>query len=163
GRGFSRQHSGSRRGRPAGGASGRFVWHRIATSVRMGRESSSPTRAGSETLSRPAGVAEKVTMGTNRRGSRGRMVLAAGVLLAGAPAAPPRAEETVASEKPDEAGLRKQALALNDLTGAGPMEGRLKELTADAAGTKRLIAVALKMAKEKPQPLNRNATLVLAL
>src|SRR5262249_26237562 len=64
---------------------------------------------------------------------------------------------------PDEAGLRKQALALNDLTGAGPMEGRLKELTADAAGTKRLIAVALKMAKEKPQPLNRNATLVLAL
>jgi tetratricopeptide (TPR) repeat protein len=33
----------------------------------------------------------------------------------------------------------------------------------DTAGTKKLLAVAYKMAKQKPQPFNRNATLLLAM
>jgi tetratricopeptide (TPR) repeat protein len=72
------------------------------------------------------------------------------------------AEEQSVVGKMDEAALRKKLLALNDLTGADPMAGTLQELTADAAGTKKLLAVAAKMAKEKPQPFNRNTTLVLA-
>ncbi len=63
----------------------------------------------------------------------------------------------------DEAGLRKKALELNDLTGSGPMRGRLAEMLADPEGTKKLLGVAFKMSKEKPQPFNRNATFLLAL
>src|SRR4051795_642387 len=100
-------------------------------------------------------------MGTSRRGSLHPMVLAAlWFLLAGGLAA---AAETVAEGKSDEAALRKRLLDLNDVTGADPMRGRLKELMDDTPGTKQLLGVALKVAKEKPQPLNRNATYLLAL
>lgn len=81
-------------------------------------------------------------------------ILAAGLLLGVA-----WAEESIA----DEEGVRKQVLALNDVTGAEPMRGKLKEMLDDKLGTKKLLTVALKMAKEKPQPLNRNSTFLLAL
>src|SRR5688572_17275131 len=100
-------------------------------------------------------------MGTTRRGSRSAKVLAAlGLLLTGSLLA---AAEAVAEGKSDEAALRKRLLELNDLTGARPMAGRLKEMIDDPAATKKLLAVAVKLAKEKPQPLNRNATYLLAL
>jgi tetratricopeptide (TPR) repeat protein len=43
------------------------------------------------------------------------------------------------------------------------MRGTLQKLLDDAATTKKLLTVAKKMAKEKPQPFNRNATYLLAL
>jgi tetratricopeptide (TPR) repeat protein len=67
------------------------------------------------------------------------------------------------ADKSADAALRKKALELNDITGSAPMRGRLQELIDDADGTKKLLTVAVKMAKEKPQPFNRNASLVLAL
>jgi tetratricopeptide (TPR) repeat protein len=70
------------------------------------------------------------------------------------------AEESL--DRADEAALRKKALELNDLTGTDPMRGKLIELTNDPEGTKKLLGVALKMTKEKPQPFNRNATFLLA-
>jgi len=89
------------------------------------------------------------------------MILAAlWLLLAGGLAA---AAEEVAEGKSDEAALRKRLLDLNDITGADPMRGRLKEMIDDTATTKKLLGVAVKMSKEKPQPLNRNATYLLAL
>jgi tetratricopeptide (TPR) repeat protein len=68
-----------------------------------------------------------------------------------------------APAKQGEAALRKKALELNELTGNGPMLGKLQEMVDDAEGTKKLLAVAVKMAKEKPQPFNRNAVYLLAL
>jgi tetratricopeptide (TPR) repeat protein len=70
------------------------------------------------------------------------------------------AEETT---RADEADLRKKALELNDITGSNPMRGKLVELMEDTPGTKKLLAVAFKMSKKKPQPFNRNATFLLAL
>src|SRR5258707_11869398 len=58
--------------------------------------------------------------------------------------------------------LRKKALALNDVTGKDPMKGQIKALLEDAAGTKKLLAVAVGMAKEKEQPFNYNAAYILA-
>jgi tetratricopeptide (TPR) repeat protein len=58
--------------------------------------------------------------------------------------------------------LRKRALDLNTITGARPLKGQVLILLDDPAGTKKLLAVAVKMAKEKPQPFGPNATLILA-
>ncbi len=77
------------------------------------------------------------------------------VFLAGA-----ASEESLGSE---ETSLRKQALALNEVTGTEPMSGELKRLLSNPAATKKLLAVAAKMVKEEPQPFNRNATLLLAM
>lgn len=66
-------------------------------------------------------------------------------------------------DKPDDPALRKLALTLNDVTGSGPMAGQLQQLFDDEAGTKKLLVVAMKMTAETPQPLNRNATLLLAM
>jgi tetratricopeptide (TPR) repeat protein len=68
-----------------------------------------------------------------------------------------------AQDKNADAALRKKALELNDITGSGPMRGKLQELLDDADGTKKLLSVAAKMIKEKPQPFNRNASFMLAL
>src|SRR5437899_1435534 len=65
--------------------------------------------------------------------------------------------------KTDDSALRKQALALNELTGAIPMQAALDNLLGKPDQTKKLLAVAAKMAKEKPQPFNRNATYILAI
>jgi tetratricopeptide (TPR) repeat protein len=70
-------------------------------------------------------------------------------------AAPARAADN------DEA-LRAKALALNNLTGDEPMKGQIREFLDDAAGAKKLLAVAVTMAKETPQPFNFNAAYVLA-
>jgi len=59
--------------------------------------------------------------------------------------------------------LEKEALALNDLTGLSPMNGRLQQLTNAPEEGKKLLAVAVKMTKKKAQPFNRNATFVLAI
>src|ERR1700733_14447875 len=99
-------------------------------------------------------------MGTSKSGSRRVIAMAALLVFAG-----PHGwllGESARAENPD-AAVRKKALELNELTGSAPMRGKLQELIDDAAGTKKLLDVAKKMVKEKPQPFNRNASLVLAL
>lgn len=96
-------------------------------------------------------------MAVSQRGWRNRLILAAlGLLLLGSWTA-------AADGKRADTGLRQRVLELNDLTGGDPMRGRLKELVDDPAATRKLLGVAADMAKEKPQPLNRNATYLLAL
>ena len=76
-------------------------------------------------------------------------VLAAAWLAAAAPA-------------PDQdKDLRKQALKLNDVTGDDPIKGEIQALVADAAGTRKLLKVAVVMTKEKTQPFNYNALYIL--
>jgi tetratricopeptide (TPR) repeat protein len=58
--------------------------------------------------------------------------------------------------------LRERILELNKITGAGTVKGEIAELTKDKTASKRLLAVAAKMAKEKEQPFNVNATYILA-
>ncbi|MFM7149570.1 MAG: tetratricopeptide repeat protein [Gemmataceae bacterium] len=70
--------------------------------------------------------------------------------------------EDGAPEKRASNDQRGQVLALNNLTGADAIRGTMKELLANAEGTKKLLAVAVGISKEKPMPLNRNATLLLA-
>src|SRR5262249_39786246 len=61
----------------------------------------------------------------------------------------------------DDAALRKRALALNDVTGNDAIKGEIKSLLSDPAGTKKLLAVAHTMAKEKNPPFNFNAAYIL--
>ncbi|HVK13533.1 MAG TPA: tetratricopeptide repeat protein [Gemmataceae bacterium] len=59
--------------------------------------------------------------------------------------------------------VRETAIKLNQVTGKTAMQARLVELAKDEAGTKKLIAAAVKMIKdEKPSPLNYTACLILA-
>jgi tetratricopeptide (TPR) repeat protein len=62
----------------------------------------------------------------------------------------------------DDAALRRRALALNDVTGEKPVAGEIKSLVGEPKGTKKLLAVAMKMAKEKDQPFNFNGAYILA-
>jgi tetratricopeptide (TPR) repeat protein len=62
----------------------------------------------------------------------------------------------------EQSELRQKALSLNDITGDDPIEAQVKELVADPAGTKKLLAVAVKMAKEKEQPFNFTGAFILA-
>jgi tetratricopeptide (TPR) repeat protein len=73
---------------------------------------------------------------------------------------PPKTATDVKSGT-DEA-LRKRALDLNNITGTNPVKGKILALIKDEAGTKRLLAAALRMAEEKAQPFNVNATYILA-
>jgi tetratricopeptide (TPR) repeat protein len=57
---------------------------------------------------------------------------------------------------------RDIALKLNEITGNNSIEGRLRQLIRDEAGTKKLIETAVKMAKDKPQPFNFTAAFLLA-
>jgi tetratricopeptide (TPR) repeat protein len=61
-----------------------------------------------------------------------------------------------------EEALRKKALSLNNITGDDPIKGQIKEFTDDKAGTRKLLAVAVSLAKQKPQPFNYNAAYILA-
>ena len=83
-------------------------------------------------------------MKTSRIGRWGMVLgiafLASQVALAGG------ADAVTADEQSE---LRQKALSLNDITGDDPIEGQVKDLVADPAGTKKLLAVAVKMAKEK--------------
>jgi tetratricopeptide (TPR) repeat protein len=62
----------------------------------------------------------------------------------------------------DEDDLRERALKLNDVTGEDAINGQTLAMLDDKEGTKKLLAVAVKLAKEKDQPFNINATLILA-
>jgi tetratricopeptide (TPR) repeat protein len=61
----------------------------------------------------------------------------------------------------DDAQLRKKALALNEVTGQLPMRGQILTLIEDAAGSKKLLAQAVTLAKDKEQPFNYNAAYIL--
>jgi tetratricopeptide (TPR) repeat protein len=60
-----------------------------------------------------------------------------------------------------DADLRKQALKLNEITGTEARLGEQDKLLKDKAAAKKLVAVAARMAAEKPQPFTYNATLIL--
>ncbi|MCI0377448.1 MAG: tetratricopeptide repeat protein [Gemmataceae bacterium] len=62
----------------------------------------------------------------------------------------------------DEGALKKKIQELNRLTGGDPMQGMLRTLMEDKEGTKKLVAAALPLAKEK-KDISYNASLVLAL
>lgn len=62
----------------------------------------------------------------------------------------------------DDAALKKRALALNRITGDDPIQSEIQALVADAAGTKKLLAVAAKMAEDKKPPFNYNGAFILA-
>ena len=57
---------------------------------------------------------------------------------------------------------RGKALALNDVTGDGPMTGEIQSWTAKPDSAKQLVATAVTIAKEKDQPFNYNAAYILA-
>jgi len=65
------------------------------------------------------------------------------------------------SRAEDAVDWRSRALALNEITGNDPIEGKVKILTDDPAGTKKLLAAAMPLAKEKNQPFNYNAAYIL--
>ncbi len=81
----------------------------------------------------------------------GGTVAAAALLAASAAAAP----------APPNAA-RQQILALNEITGEDAELGRIFQLLEDAPHTKPLLAEAAKMTTETDQPLNVNATYILA-
>jgi tetratricopeptide (TPR) repeat protein len=99
------------------------------------------------------------------RPGRGKAILAIFVfVLAGNPLwaadAPPKSSGEVNPEA--DKALRKRALELNNITGGDPVKGEIVTLVKDEARTKRLLATAARMAKEKEQPFNVNATYILA-
>jgi tetratricopeptide (TPR) repeat protein len=67
-----------------------------------------------------------------------------------------------AARAADDSALRKKALGLNEITGKHPLQGQVLALLEDPAEARKLLKVAAGMAREKPQPFNLNATLVLA-
>jgi tetratricopeptide (TPR) repeat protein len=82
-----------------------------------------------------------------------RYPFAALAVLLAALAAPAKAEDT---------DWRQRALALNDVTGEEPIMGQILTLVEDKAGTRKLLAAAVPLAKEKNQPFNYNAAYILA-
>jgi tetratricopeptide (TPR) repeat protein len=68
---------------------------------------------------------------------------------------------TIQAADEDEA-LRRKALALNQVTGDKPIKGEIKKLLGDTAGTRKLLRVAVSMAKDKEQPFNYNGAYILA-
>ncbi len=66
------------------------------------------------------------------------------------------------SARADEAGLRKEALKLNDLVGDTVIAERLDALKKDPAHAKQLLAAAVAAAKDKPESFNYTAAHVLA-
>jgi len=67
-----------------------------------------------------------------------------------------------AAPAPEDDSVKKQALALNDVTGEDAIKGQIRALVKDSAGTKKLLAKAAAMAKEKDQPFGYNALYILA-
>jgi tetratricopeptide (TPR) repeat protein len=62
----------------------------------------------------------------------------------------------------DDEEWRVKALALNDITGEGPIAGEIKKLASDPAQAKKLLAVATPLSQEKKQPFTYNAAYILA-
>jgi len=58
---------------------------------------------------------------------------------------------------------RRQVIALNEITGNDPMLGKVKEMTAHPEATKKLLATAREMAREKTGLIGRNTSLLLAM
>jgi tetratricopeptide (TPR) repeat protein len=56
----------------------------------------------------------------------------------------------------------KDLLALNDITGDDPIKGKIEQLLAKPADTKKLLTRAIIAAKQKDQPFNYNALYILA-
>ncbi|MCS6850339.1 MAG: hypothetical protein NZ700_04125, partial [Gemmataceae bacterium] len=80
------------------------------------------------------------------------LLLAAGlVVLAG----------TGLARAADEDALRQKALELNNVTGNDPIEGQIRALLSTPDATRKLLAVAVGMAKENPQPFHFNAAYIL--
>src|SRR4051794_18239776 len=76
-------------------------------------------------------------------------VLLASVVMAAAPPSAPITRTKRSGGSQDAAGLRQSLLELNELTGAGPMRGRLKEMIDERPDdVKNLLAVAFEMAKK---------------
>ncbi|HLN30996.1 MAG TPA: tetratricopeptide repeat protein [Gemmataceae bacterium] len=71
-------------------------------------------------------------------------------------------EPAVVRAAEDDDPLRKEILALNDVTGDKPMLGEVKALYDNRGHARKLIAEAVKMSKEQDQPLNYNGALILA-
>jgi tetratricopeptide (TPR) repeat protein len=84
-----------------------------------------------------------------------RLVAGALLVLVAFTAAPIRAAD-------NEDDFRARALRLNEITGDDSIRGEIVMLLDDAPGSKKLLAVAAKMVKEKEQPFNINATFILA-
>jgi tetratricopeptide (TPR) repeat protein len=61
-----------------------------------------------------------------------------------------------------DSSMRAKALKLNDVTGMNPLRGEVLALLDDKATTRKLVAEAARMAKDKAQPFTYNATLILA-
>jgi tetratricopeptide (TPR) repeat protein len=93
-------------------------------------------------------------MATTWNGARRPGVAVAALVLAFL-AVPARAAD-------DDEALRKKALELNKVTGTKAADEKFISLLRDAEGTRKLLAVASRMAKEKDQPFNVNATIILA-
>jgi tetratricopeptide (TPR) repeat protein len=62
----------------------------------------------------------------------------------------------------DDVDWRAKALALNDITGDDPIKGMIQTLKDDATSSKKLLAAAVPLAKEKNQPFGYNAAYILA-
>src|SRR5438132_1649113 len=94
---------------------------------------------------------------TARWGQMTALAVLLGFLLTGTGQAAPLLKD-------EEQALREKALKLNEITGDDPIRGQILTLIEDKDNTKKLLTVAQKMVKEKgkDQPLNINATFVLA-
>jgi tetratricopeptide (TPR) repeat protein len=62
-----------------------------------------------------------------------------------------------------DSSAREKALKLNTVTGMDPLRGEVLTLLDDKTATRKLVAEAARMAKDKPQPFTYNATLILAM
>jgi tetratricopeptide (TPR) repeat protein len=71
---------------------------------------------------------------------------------------------TAASPAPaaEDNPLREKALQLNSITGQDAIGGKILELVNDKANAKKLVAEAVKMAKQDEQPFNYNGAYILA-
>lgn len=92
------------------------------------------------------------------RGIPGCVLAVVTMLVPGGAAAPSRAAGVDADASK---ALRARVLKLNDVTGTDPMQGEVEVLQKDP-DVRKLLKAASRMTKEKPQPLNLNATLILA-
>ena len=68
-----------------------------------------------------------------------------------------------AGARAEDGDAKTKALALNDLTGAAPMEGMLQKFTTEPAEAKKIVKAAYAASKASPEAFNRNATLLLAI
>jgi tetratricopeptide (TPR) repeat protein len=69
---------------------------------------------------------------------------------------------TPAIHAADDVDWKSKALALNDITGEDTIRGQIMAMLEDNTGSKKMLAAALPLAKEKNPPFNYNAALILA-